>query len=165
MPRVDRAAQKQQEKLCLSISSMTIFKNNPPRKHPKIPRMRVPFSNNPYSVCKNRLMSSTPGLLLAVSQNCVFSMIIRPKMNFFKRFQLSIFLKFLGRILRFTRLCSLNFFHIHAAWGNVLRIRLITAPVSAFLRELCVIQMPVECVALHQAFVRAALHNLAVAHD
>ena len=127
--------------------------------------MRVPFSNNPYSVCKNRLMSSTPGLLLAVSQNCVFSMIIRPKMNFFKRFQLSIFLKFLGRILRFTRLCSLNFFHIHAAWGNVLRIRLITAPVSAFLRELCVIQMPVECVALHQAFVRAALHNLAVAHD
>ncbi len=92
-------------------------------------------------------------------------MIIRPKMNFFKRFQLSIFLKFGGDILRFTRLCSLNIFHIHAAWGNVLRIRLITAPVSAFLRELCIIQMPVECVALHQAFMRAALHNLAVAHD
>ncbi len=92
----DSSSTKTAERLCLSISSMTIFKNNPPKKHPKIPRMRVPFSNNPYSVCKNRLMSSTPGLLLAVSQNCVFSMIIRPKMNFFKRFQLSIFLKFLG---------------------------------------------------------------------
>jgi hypothetical protein len=35
--------------------------------------MRVPFSNNPYSVCKNRLMSSTPGLLLTVFKTASFS--------------------------------------------------------------------------------------------